>query len=678
MTKIHQILFLIGMLIVHQKVSAQTTTFSYTGAAQTYIVPAGCTSVLIDLAGASGGNSDSSTGGKGGRIQCTLAVTAGEVLKIYVGGAGANHSTGVNAGGYNGGGSGDVHGAGGGGGTDIRIGGTALTNRMIMGAGGGGGGYNCGGFHMENGGDAGGDVGSIGYSCGSISTCYAGSGANLSTPGAGASCYGTGSGTLGIGGSNTSLIYGGGGGGGWAGGGSAGYGGGGGGGWAGGGSAGYGGGGGGSSYPATGTTCTTGPGTGILTGITNTGGFSTGNGYCIITLPCPGAGTISGPSLVYTGSTITLTDAITGGTWTSSNTAVATVGATTGIVTGVSAGSATISYAVTCGGTISYATHAITDSTINRISGHVNYTSGAVDSTGTTKVWLIKYDTATHMLSGIDSVSLVGNGTSFYYQFLGAPVDSYRVKAAFYPAVFSSTGYIPTYHTSNAYWHSANVLNHGTGSDDGTDINMGYGTVTSGPGFIAGDVTTGANKGTSGSVPAVGLLVFLKNAAGNILQHTYTNSTGNFSFGSLPVGQTYSVYPEAVNYATTPYTGISLTSTIDTIANINFVQHTISHTITPVMVHVMPVSSTGSAINVFPNPTEGLLNINWNITATEKISILVINLLGQEVYNSNKLHTQGQGTEQIDLSKFSNGTYMLTIKSASINYSGRINLVSGH
>jgi|GEM_PF-1123251 len=53
---------------------------------------------------------------------------------------------------------------------------------------------------------------------------------------------------------------------------------------------------------------------------------------------------ITGSSTVCTGSTTTLSDASTGGTWTSSATAKATIGSATGIVSGVSAGNATITY----------------------------------------------------------------------------------------------------------------------------------------------------------------------------------------------------------------------------------------------------------------------------------------------------------------------------------------------
>ncbi len=63
--------------------------------------------------------------------------------------------------------------------------------------------------------------------------------------------------------------------------------------------------------------------------------------------PATPASILGSSSVSVSGSTITLTDATAGGTWSSSNTAKATVGSTTGIVAGVSVGSATITYTVT-------------------------------------------------------------------------------------------------------------------------------------------------------------------------------------------------------------------------------------------------------------------------------------------------------------------------------------------
>ena len=73
----------------------------------------------------------------------------------------------------------------------------------------------------------------------------------------------------------------------------------------------------------------------------------------------PYPGVIAGPSTVCVGSTITLTDSVSGGAWSSSNTAVATIGST-GIVTGGSAGTTIISYTVTNSFGSSYATKIVT------------------------------------------------------------------------------------------------------------------------------------------------------------------------------------------------------------------------------------------------------------------------------------------------------------------------------
>lgn len=60
--------------------------FDYTGAIQTWTVPAGVTSIFVDVAGAQGGSSSPFLGGKGGKVSGLLTVAAGDVLQITVGG----------------------------------------------------------------------------------------------------------------------------------------------------------------------------------------------------------------------------------------------------------------------------------------------------------------------------------------------------------------------------------------------------------------------------------------------------------------------------------------------------------------------------------------------------------------------------------------------------------------
>lgn len=102
---------------------------------------------------------------------------------------------------------------------------------------------------------------------------------------------------------------------------------------------------------------TTTPG-GVITGAgagTATITYSIGGIGCYVTTivsvsPLPDAGTITGTNNVCEANTVTLTNTATGGSWSSSNTSVATVSAT-GVVTGVVAGAATISYSASnsCG-----------------------------------------------------------------------------------------------------------------------------------------------------------------------------------------------------------------------------------------------------------------------------------------------------------------------------------------
>jgi hypothetical protein len=83
-------ILLVILTSVNCAIAQTTTTFGYTGAVQTYTVPAGVTKIYVDAIGGRGGmNYYYSRPGYGGRVQCALTVTPGQVLNIYVGGRGA-------------------------------------------------------------------------------------------------------------------------------------------------------------------------------------------------------------------------------------------------------------------------------------------------------------------------------------------------------------------------------------------------------------------------------------------------------------------------------------------------------------------------------------------------------------------------------------------------------------
>ena len=239
--------------------AAFAQTFNYTGSVQAYVVPV-TGNYSLDVRGAQSG-----TGEFGGQATGILSLTAGQTIYIYVGGAGASGAYvpgGFNGGGQSGGGFGNE--GSGGGASDIRVSGTALTNRVIVAGGAGG----RGGWAGGSGGSGGGLNGTNGFA-------GQGPGGGGGSQVSGGLSYGGASG-FGFGGSGAGSCYGGGGGGG-------GYYGGGGGGDCDACCADGGGGGGGSSYIG-----------GVASG-TTTSGFSSGNGLVVMTLLC--APTVLNPTV---------------------------------------------------------------------------------------------------------------------------------------------------------------------------------------------------------------------------------------------------------------------------------------------------------------------------------------------------------------------------------------------
>ena len=74
------------------------------------------------------------------------------------------------------------------------------------------------------------------------------------------------------------------------------------------------------------------------------------------------------------------------------------------------------------------------------------------------------------------------------------------------------------------------------------------------------------------------------------------------------------------------------------------------------------------SINIYPNPTSGLFNIDF-FNFTEKAEIHVMNFQGQEVF---KKSNQNQLTLEMDISRLPDGIYMIIIKTNDQNISGKV------
>jgi hypothetical protein len=184
-----------------------TTTQSFTSSG-TWSVPAGVTSVTVDIwgggGGGSGGDSAQVGGGAGAYVHSVVNVTPGNNYTVTVGtggtggiGGGAVGSGGT---GYAAGGSGssDTHGRGGGGGGSSAF---PYDGGTLIAAGGGGAGYNIGSGASGSSGGAGGDgnVGGTNFAGGGGAGASAGASASGHSGGAGGTGATTQSGTNGSG-----------------------------------------------------------------------------------------------------------------------------------------------------------------------------------------------------------------------------------------------------------------------------------------------------------------------------------------------------------------------------------------------------------------------------------------------------------------------------------------------
>lgn len=231
---------------------------------------------------------------------------------------------------------------------------------------------------------------------------------------------------------------------------------------------------------------------GVVTGVSaGTVGIyyvlSTGCGaYRVITVTAGGITPITGTPNVCVGSTRALANATTGGTWSSSNTAIATVGATTGVVTGITAGVVTISYTV---GTVTTTMSFTVNPTPSAIAGPTTVTVGSsitkTDATSggtwsSSNAGIATINATTGVATGVS----VGTVTIYYLLSTGCGVSSTLT-------VTSGTTIAPITGANNVCVGNTTTLSDATSGGTWSSSNTGIATI----GLTTG-VVTGISAGT--------------------------------------------------------------------------------------------------------------------------------------------------------------------------------------
>jgi PKD repeat protein len=283
------------------------------------------------------------------------------------------------------------------------------------------------------------------------------------------------------------------------------------------------------------------------------------------------------------------------------------------------------------------------------IQGYIMYDS-SFGINPAMKVWLIQFNSTTNILSAVDSQSLPATAAK-YYAFYNKTVGNYLVKAAIVGGPTSGSGNVPTYSYSSATWNTATSVSPTPGSISYAHISMIVGTVTTGPGFVGGNVSLGANKGASGGV--AGMTMLLRDAANKVIKWATTNSNGDYSFSNVPIG-TYTVYPESMNYATTPAT-ITISAGSPTVGNISFNQDDVKMSLAPRALSVGAQSANAVVWSVYPNPASNKLTVTWKGLTGADAGLNIIDIAGKTVLEQQLIG--GTGAKTIDISSLRSGLY---------------------
>jgi trimeric autotransporter adhesin len=377
--------------------------------------------------------------------------------------------------------------------------------------------------------------------------------------------------------------------------------------------------------------------TGVVSGLTaGTAAISYANGCgapvaAVVTVNAmPGA--IAGPTIACAGNTVTLSNSVSGGTWSSGNTAVATIASGSGLLSGVSMGTATITYnpGNGCANTTRVQTVNLTP-----IAPTVSPASTTVCSGQVTTL------TATTPVSGSNTTST--GPISIAVPDSPDPNGSSSTLSVSLPAGAVVTGVSVNFNYTHTWVQdnqinltapNGNTLNLFSGTGGGADNFVN--TTVSSTGSTAFSSSAAPYTGTYAPVGAIGTGSALHTSNVGSFSSLYSVPNGNWIFSirdvaggdvgvinSWSITITYTLPPVVFEWTpatdlytdaglTTPYTGTNLTTVY---ANTNAVG-TVVYTATGTSNGCASAATATLTTNPLPATITGVLQVCQGLTTT--------------------------------------------------------------
>ncbi|MEM8886502.1 MAG: PKD domain-containing protein [Bacteroidota bacterium] len=268
-------------------------------------------------------------------------------------------------------------------------------------------------------------------------------------------------------------------------------------------------------------------------------------------------------------------------------------------------------------------------------------------------VYLIRHDTTANggTLTAVDSTYL----SQSFFTFFNVQPGTYLVKSALLPASPFYQNYMPTYLGDVMQWNNATSVVVTNQNLFLPPISLIPGNNPGGPGFIGGLISQGANKNLDG-MPGVSILLMTEQEDAVI--HAVSGSDGNYEFKNLALG-TYHVYVEIAGKLSEKWV-VDLTSQNARFEDADF--QVLEAEVLAVGATSIPEFSFGELLNVYPNPTEGNLNLELMMDSQKDIKISVTTLVGQRLIERDIEQVIGERRIELDLNGLLEGTYLLRIE----------------
>lgn len=284
------------------------------------------------------------------------------------------------------------------------------------------------------------------------------------------------------------------------------------------------------------------------------------------------------------------------------------------------------------------------------VSGAVFADSQLVDNG---VVYLIQHDTtaAGGTLTAVDSTYL----NQSFYTFFNVQPGTYLVKAALLPASPFYQNYMPTYLGDEMLWNNATSVVVANQNQILPIISLVPGNNPGGPGFIGGAISQGANKVLDGLAD---VSILLMTEQGQAVNHTVSDAEGEYEFRNLAYG-TYHLYVEITGKLSEKWI-VSLDAQGERFEKADF----------RVMEAEVLASGTtgindfsfGNLLNVYPNPTQGIMNLEVEMTEQKDLRISVMSLVGQKLIEKTVPQVIGSRKISLELNELMTGTYLLMIE----------------